>query len=412
MSREASPAARGGGDPLPDPALPAPSLDDGQGFTAQDLIDQQARMEQQATEAIPFRFDECTHARGYLRQPVYACRTCGGGGVCAACSVACHGDHELVELFHRRHFRCDCGTPSLYREREEDSAHMRATGFPSDAKPCSLRARTAARGWDEPNDENTYTRNFRGQFCHCVRGEHYDAETEEEEMYQCLVCEDWLHKSCTALGHRHRALPEGFEALICDACMMRDGADVLRSYVSMPGWVAVSGMSGDAAGSLGKAVDALGKRQRCDAHDDAAGKRQRREVGACRRPTAPLAVVAQRSGTSRLDVFLCGPFRDVLCRCAECAEAWRAYPYVLDEEDSYDPPDDDDDTTSTSSTYDRALAAMQRLPRPQMLESLRAYVDLRDALYEHLRPYAQSHEPVSAEVVRSFFREHAARARK
>lgn len=82
---------------LPDPALPAPPLhDDHQGFTAEQLINKQAELEEQAREAIPFDFMKglCTYDKGYIRQPVYACRTCGGGGVCAGCSVGCHAGKQ------------------------------------------------------------------------------------------------------------------------------------------------------------------------------------------------------------------------------------------------------------------------------------------------------------------------------
>ena len=56
------------------------------------LIQRQAQLEREAREAVPFSFTKggCTYERGYMRQPVYACRTCGGGGVCAGCSVGCH----------------------------------------------------------------------------------------------------------------------------------------------------------------------------------------------------------------------------------------------------------------------------------------------------------------------------------
>lgn len=56
------------------------------------------------------------------RQALYSCLTClpeakddcqKGGGVCLACSYACHENHELVELYTKRNFRCDCGTPKM-----------------------------------------------------------------------------------------------------------------------------------------------------------------------------------------------------------------------------------------------------------------------------------------------------------
>lgn len=60
----------------------------------------------------------CSYPMGYMRQAVYACMTCtpealqkpeARAGVCLACTYNCHQDHELVELYTKRAFRCDCG---------------------------------------------------------------------------------------------------------------------------------------------------------------------------------------------------------------------------------------------------------------------------------------------------------------
>ena len=478
---------------LPDPAEPAPNLSPERGFTAQDLIDQQTRLEAQANEAIPFRFDECTYSLGYIRQPVYACRTCGGGGVCAGCSVACHGDHELVELFHRRHFRCDCGTPNLYRKRKHET--MATTGFPRGAQPCKLRARDAHGGFDVANDENRYTRNFDGHFCVCERGEHYDPERENETMFQCLVCEEWLHASCTALqprakpGARALARPlvdlDAFDRMICDACVSKH--DVIAEYAGTRGWILVQRASEDAAPTATeqgpRSWDALpatertppdggrwrifglpssgaqedtqtkpstsgAKRRHAEGSPVPPGAKRARgpdrgaepepeanaaeaqpaaDSGAGAQPTHPEhvhpAVVSRREQRSddRVDVFLTEDFRERVCRCDACRKRWEALPFVVEEEESYDPPMDPeaeadaDETasgTSTASTYDRALAALGQLPRDRMINSLHAYQGLRDALYEHLRPFATSHEPVSAEDVRAFFRDYEARHKR
>ena len=32
-------------------------------------------------------------------------------GICLACSYHCHDGHEMVELYTKRNFKCDCGTP-------------------------------------------------------------------------------------------------------------------------------------------------------------------------------------------------------------------------------------------------------------------------------------------------------------
>lgn len=397
---------------LPDPDAPVPNISPERGFTAQDLIDQQGRLESVATEAIPYRFDTCTYERGYIRQPVFACRTCGGGGVCAGCSVACHGDHELVELFNRRNFRCDCGTENLYRERK-DRTH---TGFPSDAEPCQLRKSGASGGFGAVNDSNKYDANFRGHFCVCERGQAYDAETEDETMFQCLLCENWLHESCVSLRPDRVKPPllehTDFDTMICGACAA--GETALHPYIGVRGFIAIERVADvdteDGTGrhtheirSIGPSKWALYGTQVPELH---AKRRRTAGSGMCKRPTRMLPAVARGA---QMDVYLQDGFRDVLCRCNSCEKDWARLPYVASEEETYEPPVEDDAETasvaSTNSTYDRALAALGHLPRDRMIESLRAYEGLRDALFAHLRPFAEKHEPVDEDTVRSFFKD-------
>ncbi|KDN52880.1 hypothetical protein K437DRAFT_253827 [Tilletiaria anomala UBC 951] len=173
---------------LPDPFLPAPELPEAErAFTASDLIARQAQLEAEAHAAIPFGLGSCTHSKGYIRQPVYACRTCGGGGVCAHCSLGCHADHELIELFAKRSFRCDCGTPGMFRQHPD--------GVPAEYPACTIRK----PGYDPENDENIYSQNFDGRFCYCEKGKAYDPNVEDEAMFQCLACEEWFHEACTSL---------------------------------------------------------------------------------------------------------------------------------------------------------------------------------------------------------------------
>ncbi|OAP58330.1 hypothetical protein AYL99_07420 [Fonsecaea erecta] len=169
--------------------------------TASDFIDQQLALEADAREVLPYKFDKCTNILGPLRQNVFACLTCNPppasaaqvytpAGVCYACSISCHGEHTLVELFARRDFVCDCGTSRL----------------PSTSS-CTLRLDpvTGNRGVhsQEPHKGNHYNHNFQNRFCAC--GEEYDAETEKGTMFQCLGLgtvdsggcgEDWYHPEC------------------------------------------------------------------------------------------------------------------------------------------------------------------------------------------------------------------------
>ncbi|KAK0548501.1 hypothetical protein OC846_004450 [Tilletia horrida] len=250
MSAPAKQPAPGSADPqpsapssstLPDPSLAAPALPPTEvGFTAQDLIDRQSQLEREAHEAFPYRVSRCTYENGPSRQLVFACRTCspeGKVGVCAACSVSCHAEHELVELFYRRNFQCDCGTIKSNATEETTQA-------------CTLREPPHAID----NEANVYDHTFRGEFCYCERGKVYNPHEEKETMFQCLVCEDWLHETCTTLkkpGADAQGMTESataaddipslldhdlFEHIICDACV-RMHKDVLWPYAGTRGWI-------------------------------------------------------------------------------------------------------------------------------------------------------------------------------
>lgn len=132
--------------------------------TLTEYLDSQQELEKEAALALPFSFSHCTYSRGYIRQAVYLCITCAARrAICSSCSIACHTDHEQLELFPKRNFRCDCPTSSL-------------------THPCSLHKHPEA-----PNEENEYGQNFDGKFCRC--GRPYDAKSEQETMIQCLACE-------------------------------------------------------------------------------------------------------------------------------------------------------------------------------------------------------------------------------
>ncbi|KAL9592611.1 MAG: hypothetical protein Q9179_006537, partial [Wetmoreana sp. 5 TL-2023] len=170
--------------------------------TASEFINSQLQLEADAREALPYAFDHCTQPLGPLRQNLFSCLTCNPppsspsdpytpAGVCYSCSIACHGEHELVELFNKRNFTCDCG-----------STRLPATS------PCTLRIdpATGVKGpvHSQPAAlHNIYNQNFRNRFCGC--GELYDAHTEKGTMFQCLGLadeenggcgEDWWHPEC------------------------------------------------------------------------------------------------------------------------------------------------------------------------------------------------------------------------
>ncbi|KAI7873702.1 uncharacterized protein EV154DRAFT_527785 [Mucor mucedo] len=167
--------------------------------TALDYIEKQEQLEKEAQSILPGKFEKCTFPLGYVRQSLYACKTCSSeseepAGMCYSCSIACHASHELFELFPKRAFRCDCGI------KDKFAGHH-----------CSLTI--PAKKIIQANDKNTYNHNFQGRYCRC--DQHYDPEKEEGTMYQCIACEDWFHETC--IGDIPDAIDD-FECYVCRDC--------------------------------------------------------------------------------------------------------------------------------------------------------------------------------------------------
>nr|XP_015825567.2 putative E3 ubiquitin-protein ligase UBR7 [Nothobranchius furzeri] len=154
--------------------------------------------------------ENCSYSRGYVkRQAVFACITCTPNtaepaGVCLACANKCHEGHDIFELYTKRNFRCDCGNGKF----GDFQCHL-----------------TPVR--DEENIKNHYNHNFSGCYCTCDRPYPDTENQDDDEMIQCIICEDWLHSKhlgCTM------AEPEELQEMICEACMNK--APFLWTYAA------------------------------------------------------------------------------------------------------------------------------------------------------------------------------------
>ncbi|GAA6049601.1 hypothetical protein JCM3770_005029 [Rhodotorula araucariae] len=420
-----------------------PSSDDH--FTATDLIAAQDALEAEARETLPYRFDQCTYDLGYIKQPLFACRTClGDRAVCAACSIACHGEHELVELFNRRNFRCDCGTEAM-----------------GAGSTCSISGRDDAA----PNMLNRYDANFQGRFCFCERGKNYDPQTETDDMLQCLVCEDWLHAACVGLPHSDDdddpAKPlrqDDFDQLICWRCV-KGHPDVRRIALRY------AGVEGTGVMLLTPQSRILGKTRSADDDDegtvkgeepgepaatstvpallevDAEGKRKAEDEIAEQPPlkrakadsaadtaenapvpspaacSAPPAVAEDDSPLVQLEktipqpnIYLEDGWMERWCRCSECLGNFTKLPFLLEEEEVFEPPQDPD---AHKSTFELGMNhLLNRMPRIQALDSVRAFTGLSDRLKAFFRPHADSGTTITKEHIQSFFAKEKDRERE
>ncbi|GMM33712.1 hypothetical protein DASC09_010370 [Saccharomycopsis crataegensis] len=196
-------------------------------ITAVDYINHQTLLEKAASEIMPYDPNVCTYTYGPIRQILFACLTCYRNnpsremnGICYSCSIQCHHDHELVELFTKRNFACDCGTTRIPTNgccklryaplqkptnRTSDNDNAAAAGSVVDLTAITApRRSTLKEVWKEiaPDDiastSNVYSQNFEGLFCSC--GKQYNPAVETGNMVQCNfggACnEEWYHEEC------------------------------------------------------------------------------------------------------------------------------------------------------------------------------------------------------------------------
>jgi len=111
--------------------------------------------------------------------------------ICYGCAVHCHDGHDLIELYTKRNFCCDCGNSKFERK-------------------CSLYEEKQSL-----NARNVYNHNFAGLYCSCNKP--YPSDDDDDgEMLQCVVCEDWFHGK-----HLDCELPSQFAEMVCIGCANR-----------------------------------------------------------------------------------------------------------------------------------------------------------------------------------------------
>lgn len=72
----------------------------------------------------------------------------------------------------------------------------------------------------EDSDKNAYNQNFSGIYCTCHRPYPDPDDSIEDEMIQCIMCEDWYHGRHLNNGK----IPDsnGFDEMICDVCTTKN----------------------------------------------------------------------------------------------------------------------------------------------------------------------------------------------
>jgi len=100
------------------------------------------------------------------------------------------------------------------------------------------------------------------------------------------------------------------------------------------------------------------------------------------------------------DIFFTLGFKDRWCHCDSCLPPLKMNPYLLHDEETYEPPEDPDSGLSLEELGMRALA---RLPRDRAIDGIHAFNEMRNNLVSFLRPFAQEGKVVNESDVREFF---------
>lgn len=190
--------------------------------TMLDVLEEEKMLEEEYAAVLGASDEKsCTYTQGAVkRQALYSCLTCCPegrndlekcAGICLACSYQCHENHELIELYTKRNFRCDCPTERTGSNR------------------CTLNA-----GLNQPeklNSENIYNQNFQGLYCSCHRPYPDPERTTEEVMLQCVICEDWFHLQHLNASGNAAKLADTCNEMVCYSCMEKHS--ILQSYTAL-----------------------------------------------------------------------------------------------------------------------------------------------------------------------------------
>ncbi|XP_077096319.1 putative E3 ubiquitin-protein ligase UBR7 [Siphateles boraxobius] len=340
--------------------------------------------------------DHCSYPKGYMkRQAVFACNTCvqegmDPAGVCLACANACHDGHDVCELYTKRNFRCDCGNEKFH-------------GF-----KCRLHT-----GKEERNVKNLYNHNYFGRYCSCDRPYPDEDDQVNEEMIQCVVCEDWFHE-------KHLDCPaadgEVLTEMICVRCM--EQAPFLWAYAAR--------LAGSALNKQGLCEEHVSTDQTSgDKQPDAAGATGRGESG-----TAPAdQQVSDGSGcvwkeltagatpcSREAPVFWPYHWREKLCRCTDCKRMYveTGVPFLLDESDTLLAYEEraKAEALRSDNLLLSCLTSVTPLTHVQQLEVIYQFSELKDELREFLQQSSDQRKEVTPERLRDFLEELQARKRR
>lgn len=426
-------------------------------LTMCDVLQEEQELEEDANAVLGGSDDtNCSYDKGYvLRQALYACKTCcaeGNAGVCLACCYACHDGHDIVELYTKRNFRCDCGNSKF------------------NGKNCTLQPNK-----DAVNSRNKYNHNFKGLYCSCSRPYPDLEDAVPDEMIQCIFCEDWYHGR-----HIGVEVPDDYSEMICYKCM--DANKFLYSYAksysvkvdsspekkktgivsaiatdsmkSEP--LAISNGHNDKVkvkneneeivdvvkiepknGCISSAVEvntsalkpAPGSSNCVEQKNSSITTNPRKmEIqllsdASSEIKTEPIIKIECNGTTNEIEqqcmlkgidadkdvtsgsIFWPENWRNELCHCPNCMNMYGMLKceFLLNLDDTIQAYEEQGKGRSKESQYDQGLSALGRLDRVRQMEAVRAYTNMKGELKEYLKKFADDKRTVCESDIKEFF---------
>ncbi|KAL6986411.1 RING-type E3 ubiquitin transferase [Sarracenia purpurea var. burkii] len=370
------------------------------------------------------------------RQAIFSCLTCtpdGNAGVCTACSLSCHDGHEIVELWTKRNFRCDCGNSKF------------GEFF------CKLFPKK-----DIENVENAYNHNFKGSYCTCGRP-YPDPEAEEQvEMIQCCICEDWFHEEHIGLessdevprDEEGEPLYEDFICQVCsvvcsfltlypqtiwaaarqrDATTATNGKNVVEDTPSACGSseklensiCSFESPTVNCAVATGSGTVSAGKGKLVGENSD-----KNTDSNQCIQVAGPNTgcvlgvdlVVALPVLEKSKPLFLSKNWRDVLCRCEKCSNfcTQKGIGFLLDKEDSiaeYEKMAKQKRDEKLQQQEGVELNFLNKLGHVEKMEILNGIADMKNEIHSFLESFDPS-KPITSDDVHQVFENLAKKRRR
>ncbi|QLQ79592.1 hypothetical protein HG537_0C02390 [Torulaspora globosa] len=347
--------------------------------SAIEYLSRQQELEDEARKLMPWDPKSCSYEKGALRQQVFACRTHGNIGVCYSCSIQCHTSCDIVELFTKRNFTCDCGT-------DKDQSKSENQQF-----KCQLRKN---REPDVASLQNVYGHNFRGLFCSC--NQEYDPDSSAV-MLQCVLgseCnEDWYHDYCIVGKPKQEVKKNGDEETLAD------GMPPLDSFDAFICWKCVSKYEYYFQRLMSHPLA-----QDIIAHRIQHGSSEEKDVSHSvkKRPID--------DGGNEYSLTLKHGYSKKLAKIKETLdkETDKLYkflndlvPFLVNDDPVYEEPED----TATEADDMVALLLQNCMQREHAVAGISAFNTLKTRLSEYLKPFAESGKVVSGEDINNFFKE-------